>query len=264
MFNVGGGLAYMIVHDFGLLGRDDWFLLSAPSSRWADWQGPWLIPKPASPESRTLNLVYSEDRGILIAFTTKHNAMLEPLNPVAAGCLPKISLEGVTKLVSVKEVKQDSDGDGWTDLEEERLGLDPHEIDSDGDGSPDGRDVCPDYAPGPEDARNENLRILQKAIFATFGLTGSRDLLLVDQGSEKLQVWGYEGPILYDTSRDQGTQHRTGGLRVKWRITSKSETEAEVSISDYAGPLAAGGLSVRLRRIAGEWYVIERRTGWVS
>lgn len=49
-----------------------------------------------------------------------------------------------------------------------------------------------------------------------------------------------------------------------WRIVSRNESDAEVEISDYEGPLAAGGQSVSLRRISGEWYVTKRTPGWVS
>lgn len=41
------------------------------------------------------------------------------------------------------ELTRDSDGDGLTDLMEERLTTDPHDIDTDGDGIPDGEDLLP-------------------------------------------------------------------------------------------------------------------------
>ena len=263
-FNVGGGLAYTIVRDSGLLGDDDSFLLTGYSTQSLEWQGPWLIPKPDTQDCRTINLVFSESRGILIAFTKAQEAMLKPMNPVVSGCFPKINLEGITTWVSVKEILQDSDGDHLTDLEEERLGLDPNNIDTDADGLPDGSDICPDYTPGLDDARDENRRILQRAIFATFGLSGSQDLILVDPSSTRLQVWGYAGPIIYKADRKNWIQHHSGGLWVSWRVVSKHDDEAEVDIGDYLGPLAAGGQSVSLRRISGDWYVVKRTTGWVS
>jgi hypothetical protein len=48
--------------------------------------------------------------------------------------------------VSIDDVERDSDGDGWTDHEEARLGLDAHDADSDGDDLPDGRDPAPRIA----------------------------------------------------------------------------------------------------------------------
>jgi len=44
------------------------------------------------------------------------------------------------------ELYRDSDGDGLTDLMEERIGTDPHKRDTDGDGIPDGRDGVPQVA----------------------------------------------------------------------------------------------------------------------
>jgi hypothetical protein len=43
-------------------------------------------------------------------------------------------------------LRRDSDGDGITDLMEERLATDPHDADSDGDGIPDGSDGLPQVA----------------------------------------------------------------------------------------------------------------------
>jgi hypothetical protein len=170
----------------------------------------------------------------------------------------------VTTLVSAKQVQQDSDEDGWTDLEEERMGLDPHSIDSDGDHLNDGQDGCPDYAPRPEDGDDENLKVLQKAIFATFGLSGSRNLLFVGEKSRRIQVWGYEGPILFKMRRNDWIHHHAAGIWVDWSVISRHENDAEVSIRDYEGPLASGGQSVTLRNISGEWYVIKWVAGPVS
>lgn len=45
--------------------------------------------------------------------------------------------------MSWEALRRDSDGDGLTDLVEERLGTDPRNADTDGDGIPDGRDGLP-------------------------------------------------------------------------------------------------------------------------
>src|SRR6185436_1854566 len=57
--------------------------------------------------------------------------------------------------IVLSEVMKDSDGDGWTDLEEQRLRTNDHLADTDGDGVPDGRDVCPNYAPAANDDDEE-------------------------------------------------------------------------------------------------------------
>jgi hypothetical protein len=55
--------------------------------------------------------------------------------------------------LSLPEIERDSDRDGWSDIEEARLGLDPHNPDSDIDGIPDGSDVCPNYAQTSADGK---------------------------------------------------------------------------------------------------------------
>ena len=254
---VGGGLNYTIIRNGGLLGDDDWFLLSAPDSV-PEWEGPWLIPKPSASDRRTLNVMFSEGNGILIAFTTSKDALLQPMSPVAAGALPSIRTNGLTTLVSAADVLQDSDGDGWTNVEEARLGLDPQNPDSDGDLWPDGQDGCPDYAERPEDATDENLLILQKAIFATFGLSGSRNLILIDEKSPRLHVQGYAGPILYKRNQNEFPS----GMRVNWWVIRKGINEAEVGILDWVGG-AGGTRGVYLRRISGEWFVVKLSGGVV-
>src|SRR5439155_1323319 len=123
-----------------------------------------------------------------------------------------------------------SDGDGWTDREEERLGLNPHERDTDGDGIPDGADVCPLY-PKADRPPTEEETILQKAIFAAFALSGSRQLLYVTAGSMKIHVSGYGGPILFDRAIPKDGS--SGGPYVSWTIATKSSSEALVELTDW-------------------------------
>jgi hypothetical protein len=40
--------------------------------------------------------------------------------------------------------------------------------------------------------------------------------------------------------------------------------EAVVEITDYEGPLAAGGQYVFLKKHDGRWFVVARETTWVS
>ena len=168
--------------------------------------------------------------------------------------------------LSIKEIEKDSDGDGWTDIEEQRLDLDPNNKDTDGDGIPDGQDVCPNFSLRDEDKNDEEIKIFQKAIFATFGLGGSRHLLLVSPESKRVHVWGYAGPVIYGQDvKSWSKTHQYGAVYVSWRIRKRiSESEVIVEIVDYEGPLAAGGQDVRLRKIGNEWVVIGRRTTWVS
>jgi hypothetical protein len=61
--------------------------------------------------------------------------------PVALRTSP--SVEGILLVSKLETLRLDSDGDGLTDVVEDRLLLDPNNADSDGDGIPDGRDMVP-------------------------------------------------------------------------------------------------------------------------
>ena len=103
------------------------------------------------------------------------------------------------------------------------------------------------------------------AFFAAFGLTHARYLLVVRSGSAHFQPWGYRGPILFDRDiPDPRTLTMFDGVYVNWEITKMTATEAEVTLADSEGPLAAGGQEVLLRKIGSEWYVVKRRTTWIS
>src|SRR6202044_308182 len=89
-----------------------------------------------------------------------------------------------TWVLSLQQIMRDSDGDGWTDIEEQRLGLNAANRDTDGDGISDGQDACPHYAAIAGEENDEEVQILQKAVLAQYGLSRSRALLLVRPGSK--------------------------------------------------------------------------------
>jgi hypothetical protein len=169
---------------------------------------------------------------------------------------------GTEMQFALEEIERDSDGDGWTDLEEGRIGTNPHASDSDGDGNPDGRDVCPLYAATPTGTSDENETIIQRAVFAAFALTGSRQLLYVTPSTPRVHISGYGGPIVFDRAipRDGSS----GGVYVSWRIRDRSATDAVVEVTDWEGLLAAGGQDVFLRKTLGKWIVVAVKPTWVS
>ncbi len=234
------GLTYAIVAG-DLLGRTDFFLISSatPADR-GSWSRPVLIGPSDDLEMTPATLTW-EPGTLRFRFTT--NAAPRDMRIVLA------------------DVLRDSDSDGWTDLEEARLGTDPHQPDTDRDGIPDGADVCPLFA-APARPPSEDETILQKAIFAAFGLSGSRQLLYVTPGCPKVHVAGYAGPIVYD--REIPKDGAGGGPYVTWKIARKSATEAVVELTDWEGLLAAGGQDVVLKNVAGRWVVVARHTTWVS
>jgi hypothetical protein len=260
------GTTYAIVND-DLLGDDtDLFLISTKTpADHTSWTRPVLIPKRIYRGFHDPKLVEGKPGELVFSFTQgppgPRNIMEGQLSPPQKS--PHIGKQ--TWGLSLQVLLQDSDGDGWTDIEEERMGLDPKNRDSDGDGFPDGQDTCPNYPPKKDESEDEEIQILQKAVFAEYGLSRSRALLLVPSGSKHFQVWGYRGPILYlDSQASWGKQHPEGGIFVSWKITSKTDRDATVSLSDYEGPLAGSGVELHVHKYGNEWFVTEKGSGWIS
>lgn len=260
------GVTYALIVSSNM-GDLDLFLISSktPEDR-SSWSRPLLIPdslyRGIKDPKLTMNgsdqLVFS-----CVQETPPPRALMEGTfdpGPKAPAMGPQ------QRRLSIKEIEKDSDGDGWTDIEEQRLGLDPRNKDTDGDGIPDGQDVCPNFSQRDEAKNDEEVKIFAKAIFATFGIGGSRHLLLVGNESKRVHVWGYAGPVIYAQNvKTWSKTHQYGAVYVSWRIRKRiSDKEVVVEIVDYEGPLAAGGQDVRLHKIGDEWVVVSRRATWVS
>jgi len=164
--------------------------------------------------------------------------------------------------VVLADITRDSDGDGWTDLEEERLGLSPSEADTDGDGTADGADVCPNLAAQHADV-GEVPEIVQTAFAATFGLSGSLNRILAVHPTARIHFWGYAGPVIYGRSRPSALEAREG-VYLEWEVVNRTPDNATVIFEDWEGPLAAGGLNVYLKKMRGKWYVVAVRSTWIS
>jgi hypothetical protein len=238
------GTTYAIV-SANLLGAFDFFLISsrAPGDP-REWSRPTLIDRSQALGVRSADLTPGAGETLSLAFTFRVTPGRRDLQ------------------ISLLDVNRDSDADGWTDIEEARLGTDPHDPDSDGDGMPDGADVCPLYAASKEEAGGDSVVILQKAIFAAFGLTGSRQLLYVSPDSPRVHVFGYGGPILFD--HPITTESLPGGPYVSWRIVERTATTARVELSDREATTSGGGQDVSLRKIGDAWAVVSRKTTWVQ
>ena len=199
--------------------------------------------------------------------------LLGPLPHGNAAGDASLALRGPTTLVlrafhaemqfDLEEIERDSDGDGWTDVEEGRIGTNPHAADSDGDGIPDGRDVCPLYAAPQGRAGDDSATIIQKAVFAVFALTGSRQMLYATPSTSRVQLTGYGGPIIFDRAIPKDAS-AAGGVYVTWIIRDRRAADAIVEITDWEGPLAAGGQDVFLKKVPGTWVVVAVKPTWVS
>ena len=101
---------------------------------------------------------------------------------------------GAPLRVAIGDIKKDSDGDGLTDLVEQRLGTDPHNSDSDGDGLKDSEDPAPTAS--HRGARNEGEEIAM-ALFEQYFLFEKEDRgLAIVVGGPSLEWSGRSGPTI--------------------------------------------------------------------
>ncbi len=237
-----GGVRVAVAPD-SLLGGLDLFLVTnrTPTDD-ATWTRPILVPVKWTPQAyRDTRLSVGPDGRLLLSVGTERHVLDQA------------------------EIARDSDGDGWTDLEEARLGLRADRVDSDGDGIPDGRDACPLLPASSETVTGDDREILRSALFAVFAVGGSRYLLLVDEPSPKVHLDGYGGPVLYGVDREKwAAEHEHVGVRVAWTILARTDAQAVVEIRDHEGPMAGGSQKVYLRKAAARWVVVGRVPGWVS
>ena len=219
------------------------FLAVAAGGRWSP---PLMIP---------LQMPYYPPLKIAISGLPKGRLRLEFGAPDPVGNVPVYDPTPDAIEVALAEVQRDTDGDGWTDIMERHLQLNWRDADSDRDGIPDGQDATPDYRER-RTADDEDARILRRAIFAMFGLTESPGALFVADDSRRLQLDGLPGPLFY--------REGNGGVRLTWKILDKTADIATVELTDFEGALAASGNNVTLKKIRGDWYVVEIKMTWIS
>jgi hypothetical protein len=260
------GTTYGIVQADLLGDGYDLFLISSrsPTDR-TSWTRPILIPNRIYRDFHDPKLVEGGKGQLIFTFSQGSPGPRDLMEGQLAPPKSAPTLGKQRWVLSLQVLTRDSDGDGWTDIEEERLGLDPQNRDTDGDGIPDGQDVCPKFKPEAGESNDEDVQTLQKAVLGEYGLTRSRGLLLVLPGSKRFQVAGYGGPILYlNDKNDWIKNHAEGGIFVTWKITTKTDSKAVVSLTDWEGPLAGGSLEIGLQKYGNEWFVTSRQPGSVS
>jgi len=258
------GKTYAVIRS-ALLGGLDLFLISSetPEDK-RSWSRPRLIPGKRYRSIRKPSLRVRDKDVLVFSFVQEKPAPRRIMEGTPQPGKQASSLGPQELEIAISAVDRDQDGDGWTDVEEQRLGLNPGREDTDGDGISDGMDPCPNFAPPAAHETSEEIQILQKALFATFGLSDSRYVLIVGPKSVKAQVWGYPGPIIYlDNPDNWRKEHGYGAVFVDWKVSLEGD-EARVSIGDYEGPEAAGSQLVRLKKIGGTWVVTKRELGPVS
>jgi hypothetical protein len=237
------GRAYALL-SLSIYGRWSLFLTWRTSPN-EPWTRPFLVPVDVDPW--TTASVRDAGNGRLRVTFAKTEATTLPL-------------PGPYEIV-LADITRDRDDDGWTDLEESQLGLNPRLSDTDRDGIPDGRDATPRYSARGAAGTGEDEQILHRAIFCAFGLTDAPYALYVEPGSQQLQLRTAAGPVFYEPP---GRRDRADVVKVSWRILERHADSATVTISDYEGPLAASSWVLELRRIGTEWVVANRGMSSIS
>lgn len=185
--------------------------------------------------------------------------------PVWVG-MPKKTLEGMRVLLralasgerTLQEFEADGDRDGLSDSLEQRLGTDPGRADTNGDGTPDGRDGNPLT---PRHCPDDTSEIRQAVFTAVFGVSNSRtSILVVGQGGHAGQeYYGYCGPVL------KVPAVRTSFFNfTELSVTRTSATTAEARYADYEANQAASFGQVFLEKKQGRWVVVRFGPGGVA
>lgn len=190
-------------------------------------------------------------------------------------------------LATDEKLLKDSDGDGWTDILEARLGTNPNSADTDGDGIRDSEDKNPLAAPRQ---LNDTQQVLATAFEARFRFTDSSCTPLtvyVPDNIQPFELMGREWITLCanikdkprPTERKEQTKPNVSfrppeydfdGAKVYESDKSNvvlwnpDKTEAKTHIVAYYGPLSATGFDVRLKKINGVWLVVEMQMIWIS
>ncbi|HEX5217552.1 MAG TPA: hypothetical protein VFV98_18960 [Vicinamibacterales bacterium] len=146
--------------------------------------------------------------------------------------------------IHVDEIARDADGDGWTDLEEQILGIDSHDPDTDDDGVPDGRDTSPDTAVPRTSTADRREEMLGRAFFVINGFSDSRFVRYLP-ADKVTSLWGYPGPIVRRQPRFE-----TFGHFAWWTIEKVTTTSAQIWVGDTDSEYF-----VVLTRTSGRWVV---------
>ncbi|MEN6520496.1 MAG: PQQ-binding-like beta-propeller repeat protein [Armatimonadota bacterium] len=190
-------------------------------------------------------------------------------------------------LTTDNKLLKDSDGDGWTDILETRLGTNPNAADTDGDGIRDSEDKNPLSAPRQ---LNDTEQVLAATFEARFRFTDSSCTPLtvyVPDNIQPFELMGREWITLCANIKDKPhttwrkeqakpnvsfrpPEYDLDGAKVYESdknnvvLWNSDKTEAKTHIVAYYGPLSATGFDVRLKKINGVWFVVEMQMIWIS
>ena len=172
--------------------------------------------------------------------------------PLIVFQLPPVPVTSALRAVDADVPWPDSDSDGRDDSDEWRLGLDPANPDSDGDGLIDGADVCPTLPLLA--ARNDaDARITATAFVAAFGSPWSSSPLVPTAKMPRVHFGGYGGAVLYGAS--EALVKRGGAGSFWWEIVNRTPANAVVTFR-AAGRTGFVSSRVYLVLRGARWYAV--------
>jgi len=246
------GTAFGIVGSTMLGGPDIFLITTKTPNDPSSWSRPRLTPLQWRPwfSWAKVGMRWLDDATLEVSYVEgerRDGAVIGGSGDNAGGCSayappPTFPTTPRRAAIRVDDVLRDTDGDGWTDLEEQALGIRPDDPDSDDDGVPDGRDTSPDTPTlkvPPADGRDE---MLGRAFFVVNGFSQSRYVRYMPAG-RVAPLWGYLGPIVRRAPRFE-----TFGNGAWWTIERVTTTRAQVWVSD-----TDTGYLVVLVRKNGRW-----------
>jgi hypothetical protein len=191
-----------------------------------------------------------------------------------------VAKEWIRLFPADNSIRRDSDHDGLTDLVESRLSTNPRQADTDGDKLLDSVDPCPNAAPR---ALGDSEKIVAACIEARFF---SQDwgvpALLSVENIKPFEIYGYAPVVIWRKARrDKGqapldTLYGGGVNLISFhspgedsrgkpfvRYSADRQT-ARTVISRYSGGLNGDGIEVSLKKVGGDWFVVDTQMRYVS
>lgn len=154
----------------------------------------------------------------------------------------------------------DSDGDGLTDIVEQRLGTDPYKADTDGDGLKDAVDPCPNAVPRPLNDREKVIAVSVEAF--SFGFHWNYPETLEVEHAKPFELYGYPCTLIWKTKEKRAVNADrdvpSSAMRV-YDITFGDDLQtAKASVVIANG----SGEHFLLKKINGEWFVVDILQTW--
>ncbi|MGC4042328.1 MAG: hypothetical protein QM758_00810 [Armatimonas sp.] len=194
----------------------------------------------------------------------------------------------LTRFMKDPALRVDTDGDGWTDVAEKRLGTDPQRADTDGDGLKDSEDANPLAAPRP---LSETEKVLHAAFEARYRFIRERStvcLVELPEGIKPLEFSSWKWIVIpteqgkkipldklvrqgvgsvsfrlpeYDL---EGAALRSSKDTKEFILWNPDRTRAKLHLVTYFGGLDATGYDIELQKFGENWVVVRSEMMWIS